>query len=265
MLVREYFASTLPAWEAVYQRRTLYATIYQQRLSVALETIDELRLAPGSAALDIGCGPGMGTAGLLRRGFRVHAVDASPAMIARTLARVRSEGVPATVRGGVCDIHALPFRDAAFDLVLVVGVSEWLASLDEPLAEVARVLKMGGWLVLTADNSWALSCLLDPIQHPLVVPFKRAIGRILGRVWRSRRPLRTHARSARALERGLRRAGLVRWRSATLGFGPFTLFGRSLLPDGLGHALDRRLAALGRLPASPLRAAGLVHVVVAAK
>lgn len=263
-IVEDYFEATLPTWEDIYRRETVYATIYRERLRAALRSVDELRLAPGSAALDVGCGPGLGTAELARRGFTVDAVDTSARMIEVTLARARREGVHARVHGSVADIRALSFAAGAFDLAFVVGVSEWLPSLDEPLAELARVLKPGGHLVLTADNSWALSCLVDPLHHPLVTPAKRAVGRALRRVWPARRPLRTYARSRRALEGALRGAGLVPRSAATLGFGPFTLFNRPLVPERWGRALHRTLSALAaRWP--PLRGAGLVHVVVARK
>src|SRR5205814_10456308 len=141
-----------PEWEEVYRRKTLYAAIYRQRLQAALERVDELRLPPGSAAVDIGCGPGLGTTGLARRRLAVYAVDASTRMVERTLARAGADGLGASVRGCVADIRALPFADGRFALAFVVGVSEWLESLEQPLAEVARILRPGGWLVLSADN-----------------------------------------------------------------------------------------------------------------
>lgn len=264
MLVRDYFDGTVQTWEAIYARPTLYATIYRQRLRAALRCIDDLGLGADRAALDVGCGPGFGSAHLARRGFCVDAIDTSPRMVEGTLGRARREGVASQVRGSVSDIRALAFADAAFDVVLVVGVSEWLASLERPLAEVARVLKPGGQLVLTADNSWALSCLLDPLQHPFVVPIKRALGGALHRLWPARRPLRTYARSSRALRSALGRAGLTPTSGTTLGFGPFTFFNRSLLSDAAGETVHRRLEALAR-HAPPLRACGLVHIVVARK
>jgi SAM-dependent methyltransferase len=260
MLVREYFDATLPDWETIYAHPALYSTIYQERLRAALRCVDDLGLGPGSPAVDIGCGPGLGSAGLARRGFVVHAVDSSAKMVERTLTRARSEGVP--MRGSVDDIHRLSLPDAAFDLAFVVGVSEWLETLERPLAEVARVLRPGGALVLTADNSWALSCLLDPLQNPLVVPLKRALGGALRRL-SQRRPLRVHPRSRRILQAALRRAGMVPTVATTLGFGPFTLFNRSIIPDRIGHKIHRKLQALASK--SWLGAAGLVHVMVARK
>lgn len=262
-LLRDYFTATLSDWETIYERRTVYATIYQQRLRAALHAVDALQLGAGRVAIDIGCGPGLGSAALARRGFCVHTVDTSAEMLARTRERLRDERLQA--RGTRCDVGALSFAGGTFDLVFVVGVSEWLESLERPLAEIARVLAPGGHVVMTADNRWALSCMVDPLQHPLVVPVKRALGVLARRLVARPRPLRTHSRSRRTLDRALRQAGLTATSFSTLGYGPFTVFNRAIVSEPVGHALQRGLAALARYGISPLRSAGLVHVVVARK
>jgi len=60
-------------------------------------------------------------------------------------------------RGGVdvaADITALPFRDASFDAVLCSHVLEHVEDDRTAMAELARVLRPGGWLVV-----------LVPIDH----------------------------------------------------------------------------------------------------
>jgi SAM-dependent methyltransferase len=265
MLVREYFAGTVSTWEDVYRSPTLYSSIYRGRLRAALGLVDRLRLPPGSDALDVGCGPGFGAVELARRGLSVCAVDAVDRMVELTLERAAAQGVRDRVRGAVADIHSLPFDDATFDVAFVIGVSEWLDRLEPPLIELARVLRPGGHLILSADNSWALSCLLDPLQNPLAVSLKRALGVVAHRLHRRPRALRTRAYSGRDLDGALRAAGLARTTGLTLGFGPFSLFNRRILPDPVGHALDRRLQALALRDGSPLRGAGLVHVVAGRK
>jgi SAM-dependent methyltransferase len=261
--LREYFESTTDDWEAIYRSPTLYARLYRERLDGALGCVDQLQLV--GSAVDIGCGPGLGTCGLLERGFRVLAVDASARMVERTLARARARGLHSAVRGARCDIQHLGLSDGAFDLAFVVGVSEWMPALERPLAEIARVLRVGGALTLTADNSWALARLLDPLLHPLGVPTKRGLGRALRLVWPSRRPLRVYPRSRAQLESALRRAGLTVTVARTLGYGPFTLFNQRLVPDSLGHALHERLASLAARGVPWLDCAGLSHVLVARK
>jgi SAM-dependent methyltransferase len=74
-----------------------------------------------------------------------HAVD-----IAR-LARARL----ATSRATVSDVRRLPFPDASFDLVVsnsTLDHFEQRAAIGESLAELHRVLTVGGQLILTLDN-----------------------------------------------------------------------------------------------------------------
>jgi len=99
--------------------------------------------------LDVGCGSGT-LLGLLKRlGFRVRGVDFSPeaAKIARA-----EDGVDVTV-GSLEDAH---FADQSFDVVTLFHVMEHVTNPRLVLAEVARVLKPDGVIVLQVPNieSW---------------------------------------------------------------------------------------------------------------
>ena len=48
------------------------------------------------------------------------------------------------------DVHALPFREGAFDAVKATEILEHVADVGEALAECRRVLRSGGRLVITA-------------------------------------------------------------------------------------------------------------------
>jgi len=61
----------------------------------------------------------------------------------------------ADARGTAADVRRLPFRDEAFDLVVSNSTLDHFETLDEiaaGLAEIARVLRPGGRLILTLDN-----------------------------------------------------------------------------------------------------------------
>ena len=123
---------------------------------------DILGLLPWSgseAVLDVGCGRGLFLTAAARRipyGRAVgidlwRAEDQSGNRPEATLANALAEGVAERVDIVTGDARQLPFADDAFDVV----ISHWVVhNLDRPtdraraLAEMARVLKPGGWLLI---------------------------------------------------------------------------------------------------------------------
>lgn len=110
----------------------------------------QLGLAPGQAALDIGTGTGTIARGLAARGLAVTGLDPSEALMAQARALDAAAGVSVAYHTGRAE--ALPFPDAAFDLVAAGQCWHWL---DRPAAarEAARVLRPGGTLVI-AHFDW---------------------------------------------------------------------------------------------------------------
>jgi len=100
-------------------------------------------VAPGTA-VDAACGTGRHSAWLAQRGHRVLGVDASSEMLARAAAAVPG----ATFARG--DLERLPLRSEAVDLAVCALALAHLAELDPAVAELARVLRPGGRLVVSA-------------------------------------------------------------------------------------------------------------------
>jgi SAM-dependent methyltransferase len=264
-LVQEHFRSTLPYWEQIYADRTVYGRIYQERARRAIACLDGVDLSSGAPVLEIGCGPGVVTTAMARKGFTVCAIDCLQEMVERTRAMTHRAGVGSRVFAQVGHIDNVPFADATFELVVLIGVSEWLVSLTHPLREIVRVLKPGGHLIISADNNWPLHQILDPMVNPALKPIKRRIGQILRSVgWRTLRP-RFHAYSVREFDDELASAGFEKIAGQTLGFGPFTLCNRTLLNEEAGWKLHLRLQELADKGVPLLRSAGLVYLVLARK
>jgi SAM-dependent methyltransferase len=105
----------------------------------------------GRSILDAGCGAGPLLAELHARGAVVSGFDLSPKML--TLARGRVPG--ADLR--VADLAApLPYADGAFDDVVVSLVLHYLEDWGPALAELRRVLKPGGRLLISVDHPFAI-------------------------------------------------------------------------------------------------------------
>jgi 2-polyprenyl-3-methyl-5-hydroxy-6-metoxy-1,4-benzoquinol methylase len=129
-------------------------------------------LSAGAALLDVGCGNGMHTLKAARHCVRVAGVDADIASLG--VGRRTSRGTGATNVGFVASNveSGLPFADARFDIVLCLDLLEHVHKRDLVLAEIRRVLKTGGLLLLGVPNrgtTWkrrldraGLFCYSDP-------------------------------------------------------------------------------------------------------
>ena len=106
------------------------------------ERVLGVRLRPGMAILDAGCGTG-GNLRWLSRFGRAYGVDLSPHAL-RFCAQRRLETVARA------SILALPFPDATFDAVTSFDVIYHLDVEDDrrALEEMKRVLSPGGWLLV---------------------------------------------------------------------------------------------------------------------
>ena len=107
------------------------------------EVLEELRLGPGSSALDAGCGLGADAADMAAHvapGGTVVGLDRSETMIAA--ARARHAGPGLTFEVG--DLTSLPFPDASFDGCRADTVLQHVPDHAAGLAEMTRVVRPGG-------------------------------------------------------------------------------------------------------------------------
>ena len=119
-----------------------------QPLLLETRAVDRL-LTPLSwtSALDAASGTGRHLGGLAAGSARVVALDQSPEMLRRSVERCRREALPARHFRG--DLAALPFDAGAFDLVVCAMALSHVPELSTTIAELARVLRPGGHLLVT--------------------------------------------------------------------------------------------------------------------
>lgn len=129
----------------------------------------------GRTAVDLACGTGAAAVAMTEDGLRVVGADLSREMLLW--------GAPATVGcAAQGDLRRLPFADAQFDVAVSFYDSfNYLLSTDDlrdALAEAARVLRPGGYLVIDLITPYCYATLWrDNVQSMLSAD--------MGSIWRS--------------------------------------------------------------------------------
>lgn len=129
-----------------------------------LEMLDSLPIGRRAKIVDVSCGKGALVKELIRRGF-----DARGTRFDQVLPPI--EGAP--VDGGVDVARGLPYPDASFDVVIMTDVIEHLEPHIAIVASLARVIKPGGWLILSTANVMRLDSRLAFFLSGLPKPKRR--------------------------------------------------------------------------------------------
>lgn len=164
---------------AVSQAFSRAAARYGAAASLQRAVCDRLlaMLPPVSArrVLDLGCGTGFASTGLLGHypDARLFAADFSPGMLAAHEAADRCERI-------CTDAHCLPFADASIDLVFSSLMLQWCDPA-RVFAECARVLQPAGTLCLTTVLDGTLAEIdrafsdVDAHRHTVAFPDESAL------------------------------------------------------------------------------------------
>jgi demethylmenaquinone methyltransferase/2-methoxy-6-polyprenyl-1,4-benzoquinol methylase len=132
--------------------------------------VDLAAVGPGSRAVDVATGTGDLAVELARRGAEVVGCDFSEAMLERARAKA-----PA-VRFEWADALALPYGDDSFDAATVGFGARNFSDLDRGLAEMARVVRPGGRVVVLEITT--------PQRPPLSTFFRLWFDRVVPRLGR---------------------------------------------------------------------------------
>jgi ubiquinone/menaquinone biosynthesis C-methylase UbiE len=115
-----------------------------------------MHIQPGHAVLDVGCGPGTDTIALAERvgpTGRVVGVDWDAEMIAEADRRAERVGCSAWCHHQPGDAIALPLETDAFEACRSERLFHHVHNPARVLAEMARVTRPGGWVVVW-DTDW---------------------------------------------------------------------------------------------------------------
>ncbi len=169
--VQQLFARIAPRYDLINDLQSAGLHRLWKRRLVRLA-----RPAPGLKALDVCCGTGDLTLALAAAGAEATGLDFSGEMLEVARKRgVEGEHPPTFIRG---DAQALPCPDASFDIVTVAYGLRNLSSWQNGLAEMKRVARPGGRLLVLdfgkPDN---------PVWRALYFSYLRLFVPVLGLVF----------------------------------------------------------------------------------
>jgi len=155
--------------------------------------------------LEIGCGRGFYVNALaeFKAVKRIDGIEIEPAYLAQAQQVVTNKKVHLIEASA----YALPYSNHSFDMVLLTEVLEHLTDEKQALREIRRVLKPGGWLVVTVP-SVDFPFWWDPLNWLLMRSLKTHVNQ---RIWWLAGIWAGHQRlySASQLQLGLIKAGFV--------------------------------------------------------
>ncbi len=134
---------------------------------VEVETVADL--VRGADVLEVGCGTGLILRRLAPLARRVAGVDLSAGML-----RQARERVPAVVQASAL---ALPFPDRSFDVAVSFKVLAHIPEVRAVVAEMARVVRPGGYLALEFYNRHSLRALVKRLKPPSPIAPREGGGR----------------------------------------------------------------------------------------
>ncbi len=113
------------------------------------QALSMLDISETDRVLDVGCGTGFATEGLLEHTTDVHGLDQSPHQMEKAR---RKLGKYDPVSFYLGDAERLPFADDSFDIVWSSGSIEYWPDPVATLEEIRRVTEPGGHVLIVGPN-----------------------------------------------------------------------------------------------------------------
>src|SRR5947207_3223649 len=113
----------------------------------------------GALFLDAGCGTGDHSIRIARRGYECFSVDLSDTILRQAEKNIQQQGLSSKVHLSCQALENLSFADNTFDCVHCRGVLMHVPDWQAAVANLCRVLKPGGKLVIVEGSKASLDAI----------------------------------------------------------------------------------------------------------
>ncbi len=144
-MIRTYFNERAAGWDE---------TVAEKNAAKLERMAERLNIKPGSTVLDVGTGTGVFIHFLLRemgKGGRIVALDFAEKM----LERARAKGFNGNIDYLCADVTNIPLHNEIFDIIVCYSSFPHFQDKPGALAEMNRVIKRGGRLLICYTSSRA--------------------------------------------------------------------------------------------------------------
>jgi SAM-dependent methyltransferase len=162
-------------WDFYSANAAAHGNYFSKQFGGAILALVRGRVRLAGPVVDLGCGPGYFLDHLLRHGLACKAIDSSAEAVASVQARFG--GQPGFLGASVGRLDRLPLADGEAGAIFLIEVMEHLTPDQTTMtyAEISRVLRPGGHLIITVPNAENLEanrvacpecgCVFHRMQH----------------------------------------------------------------------------------------------------
>ncbi len=167
-IVKEHFSSSSKYWDSLYsdsdEKQTFTKFELRRRKEIVVNFIEKINSEKINRVLDLGCGAGQYLVQLSSMDFECFGADISEEMLKITREKFIFHQIKdVTLINSDC--YELPIEDNYFDLIICIGVLEYLDNETRALLEMKRIIKPGGFVTVTFPNLYKLRNLLNPYYY----------------------------------------------------------------------------------------------------
>ena len=125
---------------------------FRQRFITFFDIFEEISVNRRLKILDIGCGTGAYDRMLANINHEVIGIDYSEYVVLKAVEKSKGENIQYLISA----VPYLPFKDSSFDIIVCIGVLQYVKNERAVISEIARVLKNEGILILITLNSLSI-------------------------------------------------------------------------------------------------------------